>query len=178
MMIGQVRIREIVYHEVFDLWANVFSDSRLQQAYNEIPSYSGENLCHIMEMFNSVVELVIHKRLIQLDEVERFVSVIEHLKIHSREYLSLDEATRMARMSPSNFSRQFKQVMGMSFRSFQVDNCISQAEELLRNGKCKTVQEAAYFFGFKNPFYFSRLFKKYRGYPPSNLIHDSRRTLR
>ena len=173
IMIGQVRIQSVIYHELFDLWETQWHDKRLHEAYDLIPVYAEETLCHIMELFSSIVGMIIHERLIQFKEMKQFTPLIEMLKQNPEKHIRLEEAARMVHKSPSSFCRQFHQITGVSFRSFQIENRISCAEDLLRSGICRTVQEAAYECGFQNAFYFSRLFKKYRGYPPSRLIQTT-----
>jgi AraC-like DNA-binding protein len=125
-----------------------------------------------MELFSSIVEMIIHKRLIQFQDMKQFASLIELLNEKPEKNITLEEAAHMSHMSPSGFSHQFHKITGLSFRQFQIENRISKAEESLRSGEMQTVQETAYRFGFQSAFYFSRLFKKYRGYSPSTLLQN------
>ena len=52
---------------------------------------------------------------------------------------------------------------------------INKAAALLRTNNL-SVGEAAYFTGFSDQLYFSRVFKKYKGMPPSKYLRESQST--
>ena len=48
------------------------------------------------------------------------------------------------------------------------------ADDLFRTRREVTVREVAFELGFKDPYYFSRLYRKHRGHPPSQTIRAAR----
>ena len=81
---------------------------------------------------------------------------------------SLGEAAEFAGMSERLFSARFRKLMGKSFHEYQADRKLNLAYEALRTGRY-TVREAAAEYGFTDPYYFSRLFRKKFGVPPSEI---------
>lgn len=64
------------------------------------------------------------------------------------------------------FGALFKKETNVTFRDYLTIVRLNQAEDMLRTGKWN-VTEVARNCGFTDVFYFSRLFKKHRGVPPS-----------
>ncbi|MBE6567443.1 MAG: AraC family transcriptional regulator [Ruminococcaceae bacterium] len=68
-------------------------------------------------------------------------------------------------LSESRFTHLFREVMGKSPVSYLIEARIRRAEELLSDSSL-SVSAVADAVGVKNPYYFSRLFKKQTGYSP------------
>jgi YesN/AraC family two-component response regulator len=93
--------------------------------------------------------------------------------LHS--HLSLEQAAREAGMSKYHFCRQFKAVLGMSFRECLARRRIERASVLLRDQK-RSVTEVYLEVGFKDLSHFGRVFRKITGEPPSRFRLRDRNT--
>ena len=94
--------------------------------------------------------------------------LLQEMQANPGRFLSLQEAADLVHMSSRTFSSQFKRVMGHTFHEYQLSQKLEQAYHALCSGKY-TVKEAAECYGFCDPFYFSRTFKKAFGISPSEL---------
>jgi len=54
----------------------------------------------------------------------------------------------------------------MSFKKYQITRKIQKADELMVSCPENSIASIANLIGISDPFYFSRLYKKYRGYTP------------
>ena len=82
--------------------------------------------------------------------------------------ITIADVAETVSLNPVYFGTLFKKETNMTFREYLNTIRINQAESMLR--ACKwNVTEAAQNCGFSDVFYFSRLFKKYKGIPPSEL---------
>ncbi len=81
------------------------------------------------------------------------------------ESLSLEMVSRHFGYSSEHFSRKFKQMTGSTFQSYLADVRMERAKELLRDPKNSIAWVSAR-VGFKDPAYFSRVFKKHTGLLP------------
>jgi two-component system response regulator YesN len=95
-----------------------------------------------------------------VDEACRF------LRAHYAEDVTLDSVAARYRLSSSHLSRLFKLHRGVNFIDYLTDVRISRAKELLRepSANIKEVSAAA---GYRDPNYFSRVFKRVVGVNPT-----------
>ncbi|MFA9466039.1 MAG: response regulator [Velocimicrobium sp.] len=82
-----------------------------------------------------------------------------------KEDLSLNSAASFVNLSPSHLSAVFSQEMGVTFVKYLTDYRMNKAKELL---KCtnKRSNEISMEVGYRDPHYFSYLFKKTQGCTP------------
>jgi AraC family transcriptional regulator of arabinose operon len=79
---------------------------------------------------------------------------------------SIAELAKQAYLSPRYFSIKFRETMGQTIESYIIEKRIERAE-LLLNQHGMMVGEVAEALGYQNIYYFSKQFKKVRGYSPS-----------
>lgn len=91
--------------------------------------------------------------------------MIEVMNSRLQENLSLKMIADELYMNPTYLGRLFKDDVGEPFSSFLTKLRIQKATELLENVTLK-VYEVSELVGFKDPAYFSLIFKKYMGMTP------------
>lgn len=79
--------------------------------------------------------------------------------------ISSEELAQKCQLSHSYFCRLFKTVMGVTPIRYQTENRLRLADIFLSEGS-HTVADIAHMVGFDDAAYFSRCYKKYRGFPP------------
>lgn len=84
------------------------------------------------------------------------------------EKFSVEQLGREFAMSPSQINRKLKALINQSAGTFIRSVRMERAMELLKNDQA-TIAEIAYETGFNEPAYFSRVFKNYFGYAPSEV---------
>ncbi len=82
------------------------------------------------------------------------------------ETISLDRVARKVNISPNYFSAMFSQEVGQTFIEYLTGKRISEAKRMLRQTD-KRSSEIAFAVGYKDPHYFSFVFKKVSGCTPS-----------
>ncbi|GGI43986.1 AraC family transcriptional regulator [Paenibacillus marchantiophytorum] len=97
---------------------------------------------------------------------ESFKPLIEYLEAHIAEPLSIEQAAKMVNLNPYHFCKTFKKMTGRTFVDYVNGLRIHEADRLLRETDA-TVTEIAERIGCGNPNYFTKLYKKYKNYPPS-----------
>lgn len=120
---------------------------------------------YVAEMIKATVELREKKASNRygtvVNEVMRFV---EHN--YADEELSLNQLAAQVNFSPSHLSMIFSQQTGQTIIKYLTDCRLNKAKELLRCTTKKT-NEIANEVGYKDPHYFSYLFKKTQGMTPT-----------
>ena len=79
--------------------------------------------------------------------------------------LTSEELAQKCKLTHSYFCRLFKRVMGVTPIEYQTQNRLRLADVFLSEGT-HTVADIAHMVGFDDAAYFSRCYKKYRGFPP------------
>ena len=91
--------------------------------------------------------------------------VQEHIHKHFAEPLSLDELAGLAGFTPNYLSRRFKVRYGATPITYQHRLRIQAASNLLLTTE-HAIKKIADLVGFSDIYFFSRMFKKYKGSPP------------
>ena len=96
----------------------------------------------------------------------------EYLEYHYAEDISLEDVAEQVNISPQYFSKLIKKTTGFNFIDWLSMLRVKKAKELLTNSNL-TVKEVCFMVGYKDPNYFSRIFKKRIGITPSEFVKTS-----
>jgi AraC-like DNA-binding protein len=99
------------------------------------------------------------------DQIERIGPALEYIQAQFRRKLSVEAIAKRANMSPTNFSRIFRRILGVSPHKYIAAFRINMACAALK-GTVKSVEVIAYESGFEDPSAFSRAFKQSMGTAP------------
>jgi len=90
----------------------------------------------------------------------------EYIDSHYRNAITLEGAASYANLSPYHFSKIFKETFGITFIDYVTDLRIEQAKLEIRLME-KSLKEICFGVGYRDPNYFSRVFKKRTGFTPT-----------
>jgi two-component system response regulator YesN len=93
----------------------------------------------------------------------------EYLELNYAEDISLEDMAEHVNISPQYFSKLIKKTTGFNFIDWLSMLRVKKAKELLNNSNL-TVKEVCFMVGYKDPNYFSRIFKKRIGITPSEYV--------
>jgi YesN/AraC family two-component response regulator len=96
----------------------------------------------------------------------RFSFVVEYIKSHIHEDITIDKLSNLCYMSKPNFFRCFKREFGISPVDFIIQERIKAAKKLLKDMNV-TISQACYSVGINNLSYFFKLFKRVEGVTPN-----------
>ena len=104
-----------------------------------------------------------------LSQSEEWITLLlQEMRMNQSRFISPEEAAETAHMSVRSMSTRFKQIMGKTLHEYQLTLKMEMAYHTLCTGRY-SVKEVAQTFGFCDPYYFSRVFKKVYGMSPSEL---------
>ncbi|SHM08219.1 AraC family transcriptional regulator [Hymenobacter psychrotolerans] len=95
----------------------------------------------------------------------RFAAVVQYIKQHLTEQITVEKLSELACMSKATFFRVFKRELGLTPVEFIIQERLAEAKRLLRN-PLTTVADVCFRAGFNNTAYFQKLFKQYEGVTP------------
>lgn len=98
-------------------------------------------------------------------ESRRVAKVKEYISVHFAEELRLEDLASLVGMTPSAFSRFFKQHTTRTLSDYIIDIRLGNAARMLVDTSC-SISEISYACGFNNLSNFNRIFKARRGNTP------------
>jgi AraC-like DNA-binding protein len=98
-------------------------------------------------------------------ESRRVAKVKEYISAHFAEELRLEDLAALVGMTPSAFSRFFKQHTTRTLSDYIIDIRLGNAARMLVDTS-RSISEISYACGFNNLSNFNRIFKARRGYTP------------
>ena len=117
---------------------------------------------YLLDFINSACAMVQKDR---LDKHARlFVTMGDYVEDHYAQQLTLDHMAKLAGISPSYFSRLFREYHGVSFVEHLNAVRIRVARQLIGSGT--KIQETATMVGFTDYSYFSKVFRQIEGVSP------------
>jgi AraC-like DNA-binding protein len=131
------------------------------------PGYVMRSRGRLMLILQRFMEMLVYEvDTFQFDP--RVKHAIRFITENYAEPLTISSVASAVSLNPVYFGTLFKRETRVTFRDYLNTIRINQAEDMLRAGKWN-VTEVAGHCGFTDVFYFSRLFKKYKGIPPSTV---------
>ena len=135
------------------------------------------NFAHFIEHANSIAQLnelefkmtETYVRLIQRYTLREYSPIVRkamnYIIINLSSELRLSDIARASGVSPNYLSALFNQETGDSVSAYINQKRISKAAELLEN-RSTQIQEIAFYVGFSDLNYFTRVFRTIKGMPP------------
>ncbi|NIZ19460.1 AraC family transcriptional regulator [Entomospira culicis] len=121
----------------------------------------------LREWLLSVIEMVssIPTRVSQLKYGHLLVHAVRYMHQNFSKNITLEEVSKIAKLSPSYFSRLFKTEMGLSFTEYLNRIRINESKRKLKFTNL-TLFEIANICGFSDQSYFTKIFKRAEGISP------------
>mgnify|MGYP001232349421 CR=1 FL=1 len=173
---GQWNIRHalILYNDVISFL------SRTNQEMNDMYLYSFDQLVdlfdHVEGMFENIKGLLLEEQTEVLSEAyasrnQTFLSILSYINDNFCEDISLQHIAKALNVNANYISQLFKKELGRTFTEHLSKLRIDCAGKLLRTTMIP-INEVAERVGYKDYFYFSRLFKKATGMSPSSYRNE------
>ncbi len=101
------------------------------------------------------------------------LNAMEYIHEHYTEPIQLSSVAEAAKVSPAYLSRLFSELLQCTFIDYMTSLRIEQAEKLIREARMN-IKEVAFAVGFQDANYFSKIFRKITGLPPSVYAAEER----
>lgn len=166
-MVGQFRTSRKISKRIQNACPEKAVYNKLEAAFNKLPYYTPGKLRDVLGMLSMLVDYIVAKELVtvQGDRVISRINAFIEANLHRN--ITLAETARHVEKSCSTISHLFRKKLNKSFKHHLLEKKLQKAEELFRGKPEMSIKEVAEKVGFADQFYFSRLYRKYRGMPPS-----------
>lgn len=167
-MMGQYRNNKKLDHVLLWEYERKFgSVEKLVISYLKTPSFSEDQIRNIQNLFRLIVDYIVSQNLITLKSNLAVEKIITYARDNPDKHLSIKDASAFVAKSVSTVSHIFTEMLHKSFKQVMIEIKLENFEKYMSSNSGLTVREAAFMVGYDDPYYFSRLYKKYRGISPS-----------
>ncbi len=122
-----------------------------------------------LHLYSIIIKLARYNHMLQNNYVkppDDILGITIYLQEHYQENISIDDIIRSKGYGVASFYRKFKAYTKLSPLQFLINLRLSNASKLLESTQY-SISEIATLVGYDNPLYFSRIFCKHTGIPPS-----------
>jgi AraC-like DNA-binding protein/ligand-binding sensor protein len=173
-MIGQFRTSHKISSRVKTACPSPAVYQKLESGFNKLPYYSPGKLREVLGMFSMLVDYIVTKELVTIHGNRIISRVNGYIDANLHHNIYLTEVAKHLGRSPSSISHFFRLKMNTSFKHHLLNRKLEKAEEYFSTNPEMSIEEVAEKVGFNDQFYFSRLYHKYRGMPPSEYRRNIR----
>lgn len=142
-------------------------NERERKALEELPVFTRQKTEDLLSMFRVLIEHVAGQSLVGRRDFDLLGPLIERMRGNPAEALTLIAAAQFVGLSASRLSHVFPSMMGESFKRFQLTQRLALADQIMKAHPDWRMARVADECGFIDPLYFSRVYRKNRGVPPS-----------
>ena len=172
VMFGQFRVEGENPPE----WTDIPKTEReaLKRAYWELPSFTPEKLQGILGVLKTLIDYIAVRELAVLQGDRLRAEIDRYIEKHAAEDIRLPDMARKIGRSVSTISQFLRRNYQTSFKGLLLDARLRIAEKVWHSDPNATVAEVAFAAGFRDQFYFSRVFRRRRGMPPGRFRSQMR----
>lgn len=135
--------------------------------YDQRPVFSEEQIEDMLKMLELMVQSITDRHLVTRTEFDLIQPLLDHIHAHPEKTLTVEDAAALTGRSTSSIAHLFKKLTGRSIRQYQIEHKLDDADRMLKISPDRPIKDIALQLGFDDPLYFSRLYKKHRGCPPT-----------
>ena len=172
VMFGQFRIEG----EEPPQWHGVpgAEKEKLARAYSELPCFTAEKLKGILGVLKTLIDYIAVRELAVLQGDRLRAEIDKYIEKHATEDIRLPDMAKKLGRSVSTISQFLRRNYQTSFKGILLDARLAIAEKMWHNDPNATVAEVAFASGFRDQFYFSRVFRRRKGVPPGKFRSQMR----
>lgn len=169
VMIGQLRDRTRFPSALFRDRTTA-EKKMLARRFDALPYLAPEKMKSFLAVYGSLIDNMIARHHVALAGNAAMEAMLAYMEANAEKNPPLADVAAAAGKKPSTASHIFRGVMKASFRHTMNEMRLRKAEEYAAEHPRATMGEIAERFSFTDQFHFSKLYKKYRGKPPSHML--------
>jgi len=167
---GQVRSADLPPAGLLSAWGHRYDTDELLAAYDELPFIAADRIAAVTQLFVMSMQYMLSRHMITPRRDVDVQRIVDYIAEHVDRPITLGEVAALVHRSESSVSHLFTARLGRSFKRTLVEAKLEKAEEHMRDDPGITIAEAADRVGYSDPFHFSSIYKRYRGYPPKDFL--------
>ncbi|AFH63168.1 AraC family transcriptional regulator [Paenibacillus mucilaginosus K02] len=117
-----------------------------------------------------------HREELRVDSRTALEKTKAYIDTNYEENLTMDQLARMADISPKYYGSLFKKTFGKTVTDYMTEVRINRAKQLMAQSRLR-LRDVAFMVGYQDEFYFSRMFKREVGVPPTVYLKSRRQKI-
>lgn len=163
VMFGQFRSEENLPPALKNMAENELERQELERLYRSIPLMSDDTMENLTGLLETLVEYIAESELVSLYSDPLLQEIRNFIDTNYMRNVTLSDAARTLRRSVSTLSHYLQKHVGTSFKKMLIEKRLTTAEDIMQKHPEWSIGEVASASGFEDRYYFSRIYRKYRG---------------
>ena len=166
IMVGQFRTADSVPSCALAYCSNSEERNRLQEAFGKLPLLSEEKLEALIGTLQMLIDYIAARELAVFRPDPLKAAIDSYIEEHYKEDVYLKDLAKVLNKSISGVAQFLRSKYHTCFKDLLIEKRLCAAEEYWKQHPCASIRECAEAAGFKDQFYFSRIFRKKRALSP------------
>ena len=166
VMFGQFRSTETLPPDLAEKARSKTELAELKKAFRDLPYLSAEGMENLIGLMELLVDYIVRRERIARGGGHVYRSIVRYIEDSRTSSLKIFPVARRLGRSVSTISHFLQNRSAKSFKKLVIEKRLARAEQLLKERPGLSIGEVAELVGIQDRYYFSRLYKKYRGVTP------------
>lgn len=169
--VGQFRTKENLNENIKEeLRKKNLDVNEFEKAFLDRPYFSQKQVDNMLLIFQRFCEYIIKTEDLKVKASSLCESIMLYIKDNLSKPVSISDVATFINKSESTITHVLKKETGLSFKEYLIECRINEFEKIVINNPDIAINEASRLVGYDESLYFSRLYKKKRGNPPSAFV--------
>ncbi len=168
VMFGQFRSTEKLPENIRKLAPSKKELAEVEKAFRDLPYLSPDGMDNLTGLMKMLVGYIVRNELVTRGGDYLFRALNRYLEENLSRNVTIADAARHLGRSVSTLSHFLQKNSETSFKKLLIEKRLKRAEKLLAEHPEMSIAESADAVGIRDPYYFSRIYKKYRGKTPGD----------
>ncbi|MFL2100324.1 helix-turn-helix domain-containing protein [Desemzia sp. FAM 23991] len=158
-------------HSFFDTCQEILIEREQSKAGSELLLKSLVLKLFVLLLRDAAMLPLTESSLLLTEEEKEKISLVDEvvlfLENHYMEDITVNQIAQHFYTSPASLSRIFKDHTGETLINYLIQLRLSKAKEIIEEDIAISIRQISKLVGYEDAYYFSKLFKKYYGKPPT-----------
>lgn len=166
ILFGQFRTSSKLPAAVANRCKNEQELQKMEQMFLALPYFEKKSLENLLGLLEMMVDYIVTHELITQKGDELYEAILSFIERHFKENPSVTDLAKHLGKSVSGLSHFLNERHAESFKTLLIKRKLHEADKILREQPRLPLKSVASAIGIEDHYYFSRLYKKYRGITP------------
>ena len=166
LMVGQFRTDDTLPACAATYCTSPEQQQKMQQKFMDLPKLDAEKLDSIIGTLQILIDYIAARELAVFRADPLKSAIDKYIEEHYQEDVYLADVASVLHKSISSVAQFLRNKYHTCFKDLLIERRLYAAEEYWKQHPCASIRECAEAAGFKDQFYFSRIFRKKRAMSP------------